>query len=388
MASDYPEPPALLSEQARPGAPDPRTGFSLGLSHSHAEGTSTEPEEHVDPEIEIKRPRACEPCRQLKVRCDPDPTHPDGACKRCAKARRQCIVTAPSRKRQKKTDSRVTELERKIDALTATLQASHHPQLGGESGADASAQPEQSSRRWLREDAHLAGNKRHHDGFLVSQYSRPDSPSAEQIHKPNHASKHWRGPFAGETTPGSKADGRNDFTDVIDRGLIDINTAQLCFNRYVTLMAEEMPFVVFPPGTAMGQVRRDKPALFLAILGVSVGAFKKELQLTLINDCYRLIAENVVVKGNKSLDLVQALLVVSIWYIPPDNLEELKFYQMIHMAIALAMDLGLNRRSNGDLKPLTRLREIISKAATGPNIDLNGPEARRTWVGCYFLGIQ
>jgi hypothetical protein len=35
----------------------------------------------------------------------------------------QSITTPPTRKRQKKADSRVAELERKIDALTATLHA-------------------------------------------------------------------------------------------------------------------------------------------------------------------------------------------------------------------------------------------------------------------------
>lgn len=70
-----------------------------------------------------KRSRACEACRGLKVRCDQDPNDPSVPCKRCAKAKRQCIITAPSRKRQKKTDSRVAELEKKIDALTASLHA-------------------------------------------------------------------------------------------------------------------------------------------------------------------------------------------------------------------------------------------------------------------------
>ena len=72
---------------------------------------------------DLKRPRACEACRQLKVKCELDDSVPNATCKRCAKAGRQCIVTAPSRKRQKKTDSRVAELEKKIDALTASLVA-------------------------------------------------------------------------------------------------------------------------------------------------------------------------------------------------------------------------------------------------------------------------
>ncbi|KAJ5935801.1 Transcription factor [Penicillium verhagenii] len=380
--ADYPEPPSQLSESY-----EART-FGLGL---HNPETPSDTDDQ--PVGEIKRPRACEPCRQLKVRCDPESSNPDGACKRCAKARRQYIVTEPTRKRQKKTDSRVTELERKIDALTATIQASHHTQLtmGTIPGTVAGVQQTQpqSSRdqpsNWLRGDQNMAGNKRHHDGFLVAQYPRPNSPSAEQITK--QPAKHWRGPFEGETKPGPKADVGNDFVDVIDRGMIDIATAQASFNHYVSDMGNDMPFVVMAPGTTMGQVRREKPTLFLAILGVSVGIVKKDLQMPLINESYRLIAEKVVVKGHKSLELVQALLVVSIWYMTPDNLEELKFYQLIHMAIVVGMEVGLNRRSNGDMK-IVRIREIVIKRKTPANAELDTPEARRAWVGCYFLGIQ
>src|ERR1700754_1189188 len=37
---------------------------------------------------DLKRPRACEACRQLKVKCEPDDNSPTGSCKRCAKAGR------------------------------------------------------------------------------------------------------------------------------------------------------------------------------------------------------------------------------------------------------------------------------------------------------------
>jgi hypothetical protein len=242
-----------------------------------------------------------------------------------------------------------------------------------------------ASRRWLGRDSNLAGNKRRHDELLASQYSRPDSPSAEQISRPS-ASK-WRGPFAGETAP-PKVEAPNDFADVIDRGLVDIETANAAFDRYVNEMAVEMPMVVFPPGTTMGDVRRGKPTLFLTILAAAIGKFNKEAQLTLLTESYKMIADRVVVKGEKSLELIQALLVSTIWYLPPDNLEELKFYQLIHMAVVLAMDIGLNRRIQGDLKPFARLRELLIKKPQGGNLDVSGPEARRTWVGCYFLSVQ
>jgi len=363
-------------------SPGDQTGLSM---KSYPAATSTEHEDH---QVDLKRPRACEPCRQLKVRCDPDPVNPGGSCKRCAKSRRTCVVTAPTRKRQKKTDSRVTELERKIDALTATLQASHSNTFGMAPPAQQqSLQPsnheaQPATRQW---DSSRAGNKRNHDELLASQYSRPRSPSAEQIHKPS-ASK-WCGPFAGETAP-PKVDAANEFADVIDRGLVDIETAHAAFDRYVNKMAPEMPMVVFPPDTTMGDVRRGKPTLFLAIVATAIGKFKKETQPALLTEAYKAIGDRVVVKGEKSLEVVQALLVCTIWYMPPDNLEELKFYQLVHMAVILAMELGLNRRGGDRLRPFARLREILIKRPQGANIDLAGPEARRTWLGCYYMSVQ
>jgi hypothetical protein len=238
----------------------------------------------------------------------------------------------------------------------------------------------------------VAGSKRQHtgevkdsSGLLAPRYSRPGSPSAEQI--PTQSSKHWRKPVSGDSAA-PKHDAGNEFADMIDRGLVDYKTANAAFERYIHQMAPEIPFVVFPPGTTMGEVRRNKPYLFLAIIGAAIGVFNPDVQPILTNEAYRLIAEQVVVKGQKSLELVQTLMVCSIWYLPPDNFEELKFYSLIHMAVIMAMDLGLNRRISENRRTINMIRELISKKQTGPTFDPEGPEARRTWVGCYYLSVQ
>src|SRR5271156_2780528 len=106
------------------GMPTPTSYPPSGAATSHEQGLDDSPGANnpSDPN-DLKRSRACEACRQLKVRCEPDDNNPPGSCKRCAKAGRQCVITAPTRKRQKKTDNRVAELEKKIDALTASLAA-------------------------------------------------------------------------------------------------------------------------------------------------------------------------------------------------------------------------------------------------------------------------
>lgn len=385
----YPDPPAHLSLDSGPSQED-----------IQAEQTADSGDPH-DALADLKRPRACEPCRQLKVRCDPDPNHPDGSCKRCAKARRTCVVTAPTRKRQKKTDSRVTELERKIDALTASLQMSHSSGLLPQGQPSQQPPPQQvqqyqnelqSSHHW---DPSPAGNKRQHDGelkevsrgsgYLATQYSSPDNSSAEKNYE-RSPSRHWRGPFSGDTIP-PKTEASNEYFDCIDRGMVTFQLAEAAFDIYIKRMAPQYPMVVFPTHTTMSDIRRSKPALFLSITAVAIGTLSPDLQVPLFTEFYRMIAERVVVKGEKALELCQGLLVCCIWYMPPENFEELKFYQLTHMAATLAMDLGLNRRSLTSKRGFNFLRELMGKKAN-PSFDPDGPEARRTWVGCYFLTIQ
>ncbi|KAG0152954.1 hypothetical protein PDIDSM_1913 [Penicillium digitatum] len=405
---EYPEPPSHSPTHTYQGQSIDSDGHSHGLGHGDIRPPfEMGPDNNQYPELhnvpgEAKRSGACEPCRQLKVRCDPDPAHPEGSCKRCAKARRTCVVTAPTRKRQKKTDSRVAELERKIDALTATLQASNSTSALFSGGARQQlSQPGQrdeqlADRGWIGGESKIAGSKRQHtgevkdssSGLLAPRYSRPGSPSAEQI--PSHPSKHWRRPVSGDSAPPPlpRPEAGDEFSDMIDRGIIDYNTASAAFERYINQMAPEMPFVVFPPGTTMGEVRRNKPYLFLAIIAVAVGPFNPDAQPILVNETYRLIAEHVVVKGHKSLELVQTIVVCSIWYLPPDNFDEIKFYSLTHMAAVMAMELGLNRPTSGSRRGFNMIRELIMKKPTGPAFDPDGPEARRTWVACYYLPVQ
>ncbi|KAL8801798.1 MAG: hypothetical protein Q9182_004205 [Xanthomendoza sp. 2 TL-2023] len=67
--------------------------------------------------------RACESCRTRKIRCIPQDKSKDGKCQRCAKSARDCIFTSPEkRKRRKRTDARVADLENMVQMLAARLE--------------------------------------------------------------------------------------------------------------------------------------------------------------------------------------------------------------------------------------------------------------------------
>jgi hypothetical protein len=395
----------------------PQTPQSAGNGTDNDAGDGTHDGGPNDP----KRSRACEACRGLKVKCEPDPNNQDGPCKRCAKANRNCVVTQPSRKRQKKTDSRVAELEKKIDALTASLaaqksvststaqngggvepdisaiavQAQHNPYQqvtnGGYGSAFARAPegrveewgsyigkpPEFESRKSSAPPMVVAGQKRK----LTETFSTASDSSMSGVTRKSVDGSNVQQPSGFLIEPGSKPAPTHEYSDVIDRGLVTPDMAAKMFDCYVEKMAPHMPAVVFNAGTSSAEVRKTKPTLFLAILAASSGSNFPDIQKTLTKEVMSIYAERIICNGEKTLELIQALQISSLWYYPPEHFEELKFYQLIHIAAVMAIDIGLGKRSKSKGPGLWRDYQWRRT----PYPDPASIEARRAWLGCYFL---
>jgi hypothetical protein len=401
------------------------TPRSVNLTdHDGGDGT------HDDGPNDPKRPRACEACRGLKVRCEPDPNNLDGPCKRCAKANRNCVVTVPSRKRQKKTDSRVAELEKKIDALTASLQASKSASgsaaHGSENGLDHEAlnaqtrpnpyqqvtnggyvspfvgrpdgrinsnewtgfpkAPEFHSRKASAPPMVVAGQKRKH--FESRNYSTTsESPSSiggiARKSVDSSSTQHHYG--LGESIAElQKPPQTHEYADVVDKGEITVEMATQCFNCYVEKMAPHMPAVVFPPGTTAAEVRKTKPTLFLAIISAASGSQDPKSQRKLTKEVMSIFAERIICNGEKTLELIQALHVSTLWYWPPEHFEELKFYQLIHIAAVMAIDIGMGKKSKTKKTRIAELWRDHPWRRT-PYPDPETTEARRAWLASYFM---
>ena len=368
-----------------------------------------------DRKDETKRPRACEACRGLKVRCVPDPVK--GTCKRCAKAGRQCVITAPSRKRQRKNDNRITELEQKIEALQASLQATRNRASDGETSEEEyMEQTPESSHPYVRnsqapsvQDATpwLQGSRSGVPGSPASPglirkrkqsvyHEEQDTvPASTQNGHAPQTSAHGFPAFGtnGSThssPPGARlyqapsrdtAHHGNEYADVVDRKILDAETAAKIFRHYTTNMAPHMPVVVFPATTTPGEIRQTKPILFLAILSVAAGHDYPELQKILVREVTRRYADCLIVKNDKSLELIQALQVSTIWHSPEDY-KDAKTYQLIFLASVMAIALGLGQR-----RRLTSAMPIGWKETQQVRLaaDASVAERRRAWVGLYVL---
>ncbi len=435
FAASAPRPDGLNgSQQQSPQPyyyPSPQTNLtpqqSSGPSAQHSNQTSPEgvyvpqaPESAGSPENgdgaeDAKRPRACEACRSLKVRCDQDPAHPEIPCKRCAKAGRQCIITQPSRKRQKKADSRVAELEKKLDALTAALHQQQQtvvPQYDAQQGAGAPQVDVMQSRnsvgslsgQYLPPSMGQSGTrsgstdmsgppakrKRIDGDGMDSLYQQPvyqgeakrsswvyEEPKA-QPYGAMHSDLRRYLPYS---TP-------EEFVKHIN-SIITPDQAAQTFTRYCTKLAPNLPAVVFPSGTTAEQVFREKPILYVCILSAaSHGHLHPDVAKKLTLEAVGAIADCVVRSGAKSLELIQAMQVTALWYKPPEKAEQTNFYQIIHMAAVMALDIGLGKRFN-PAKAKRGFGGPNAKFAPGPGKmipqDSDTLEARRAWLGCYFM---
>ncbi|KAH6854184.1 hypothetical protein B0I37DRAFT_388295 [Chaetomium sp. MPI-CAGE-AT-0009] len=349
---DDPDHDDNAEDQNQDPSPDPDHDPGVGAAAAAA----------ADP----KKSRACESCRGLKVRCDPDPANPDGPCKRCAKGKRPCVVTQPTRKRQKKTDSRVAELEKKIDALTASLVATRGA-VGAPAGAGAGA---------------VAGGG-------GSGASAAATISAAGISGLGGAGGGATGAGGGGGGGGGAGAGERGSWDREAEGLLTMGLAADLLTRYNVHMCPHLPGVVLPPDMTVAELRVSKPILFLAVMSAAASELPN-LQRVLTKELMEQFADKIIVRGNKSLELVQAITVAVIWYWPPERFEELKFYQLVHVAAVMAIEIGLGRKKaarGGFRKHIAHAwRDHPLRKQSPP--DPTTVEARRAWLTCYFMAAN
>lgn len=294
----------------------------------------------------------------------------------------------------------MAELEKKIDALTATLKAQSAAQQGDY---------EQSSPQHYEANQRLLGatlESRATDHSRRSDSPLPNAPRKKRRLDSDENSRAQSPAPADEETVRREilvndngdvmvtANNYNerkpivfDHSDIEGRldEWIDRETAEKLFDRYISKFATQFPAVVFPRGTTARQIRAQKPILYLAIIAsTSYGySISRESQRHLAQEMRDVFAESMWRNGEKSLELIQALQIATLWYRPPSNFEQHMFYQIVHMAAIMAIDIGMGRR------------QMYQRRGAGPSMTLgrmlpnaDTAEVRRAWLTCYLLCIS
>jgi hypothetical protein len=252
-----------------------------------------------------------------------------------------CIFQAPTAKRRKKrTDVRVSELEKELRSLRNRLE-------GNEVDSSASTPPNASDL----------------ERSVTQSYAESTGPVASPVEMPSAME-----PLVSMTVSASPGEEQSEDVE------IDEATAQLLFTKFIVDLIPHLPFIRFSPNISSRDVQRDRPTLHLASLAAAASSLHPPLGRQLVTKLEKVYANRIIINGEKSLELVQALLITAVWYHPPDRFDNLKFTQYAHMAANMALDLqiGRNKTSRTD-------RELSENSRTG-NV-----EAMRTFGACYVL---
>lgn len=351
---------------------------------------------------------ACVSCRAAKARCLQGDLTLQGKCQRCSKYNKECVFTALNQKRRRKrTDTRVTELENEVKQLTTLLNKrnvlptqDNHDLVYPESPFSHEAEHHKSLRNGIsaRESHQSDRDLQEHETSPPSSNRGSHSNTNTNLSQLLSANSTFAA-AASSTTPSSTNGSSNipqlgfsvQTLDVVDTGLISLHTATSLFDRYNHEMVQHYPAVIFAAGTTANEVRRSKPVLFLAVIAAAAGTADPELNRILNEEILKVYADQVIVHGRKSLELVQAITLTIVWYYACDSPN---FFQYVQMAATLVLELGIDKPgrpiwSQFDLSEAVQSHGLDSQAlnhhrlAESSTASIGDVETRRTLLACY-----
>ncbi|KNG45531.1 DNA binding protein [Stemphylium lycopersici] len=264
-----------------------------------------------------KRYRACEECHRLKIKCDVSTSPTPGICERCYRHNFECVPAAPRLQRD-----RISELEAQIQELRNALQE--------QSNQSSSTTPSRSP------------------GSLSTPLSR---------------------------SPGSLLNSHHDAVlSFLDARIPPFKQQQL-LHQYALQAGTAWPVVRLSMN--LDHLRANSPILLLAVLVYTITQEAQGVELEvhdeLVRETMHILGEEVIGRGQRSLELVQALLIAAYWNKSTRNGSQGSCYQIVQIASDMAIDLGI---AGVSLQP-------SPVAYFCRHQDTGSLEARRTWLGCY-----
>ncbi|EXL91986.1 hypothetical protein NOF04DRAFT_16331 [Fusarium oxysporum II5] len=292
--------------------------------------------------VETRLNRTCEGCRKRKIRCISDLSNSQPLlekCNRCRKLDIECVFNAPAtRKRRRRNETRIHELEQKLEEVQWAVATGRQRDLCIPPTSEASITPASTQ-----------------DSF----------PSLGRISttSPSHSTSY-------ETTSESPVKG-----DPVSRGIIEESLAEELYTKFFTDLLPHYPLIQPDAPLSWRALQQDRPALFQAMLATSSSSFRPDLWTPLFRDAERYVMEEAMIYGRKSIDLIQAALVLVTWSHPPDKFQHLNFGQFINIAATMVIDL----RSSND--------ERYQIPSSNPEVlhTKEYLETVRAFSACYFL---
>ncbi|KAK7225357.1 hypothetical protein V2G26_013360 [Clonostachys chloroleuca] len=259
---------------------------------------------------------ACSRCRSLKLRCLFDTFAGHGKCRRCYDKGSDCVFEAIApRQRRKRTDTRVAALEKQIAGLKAAID--QHPVSDG---AEDCTETQDGAERGVNRPNNTVSqtnDRQASDGSLSSHLH-------DRIRRNQHP--HSRE----ETIPG-----------LIEADVLPLHVGITFFDEFKNNVLPSYPILELTGSHTFTSLRSSQPLLLLGIVTAASRGSDQQLFAELHARLRSLLADAVLVRGQCSLEIVRAILLMEVWYHPPQDLRHLNFYMWIQVAGILVRQLGL-----------------------------------------------
>ncbi|KAM0428279.1 hypothetical protein ACHAPT_007180 [Fusarium lateritium] len=252
----------------------------------------------------IAKRRACVSCTSAKLKCTP---HANGRCERCARLGKHCeYLNMPERRRKQKVTGRVEALESKIDGLMA--QISH---LTGQNG------PETSTASTSTISSCEGAGDCSADELVDTQdgipYGQPQPHPQPQL-------------------------------GTVLNEMLGTNEADSLINDFNSIWVPRFPFVVVDPEQSAVDIHTNSPFLCLCILGVTVD-YLHPLRKRIYNEIMDQVTSKIIREAERSLDLLQGLLVYAAWYRHPLHIGKREAVMLVQLCTTLVYDLDLDKKA-------------------------------------------
>ncbi|KAH7115874.1 hypothetical protein B0J11DRAFT_538676 [Dendryphion nanum] len=327
--------------------------------------------------------QACQRCRSLKTRCLPSAQV--GTCQRCLSSKNDCNwAEVPRRVKRPRGPSRISQVERKIDGLVASLNSVSTGQPSPAPTPATNDIPERQSPQsifrgksvapgsWLPIPASFAQTPTDTDG--------DQEPSGQFMEKLRMIHS-----FGDDTDLGRPPNNpfqsslRNEalIEDQILNELLVTGEADKLLGEYRS-MSEFCPFVPIAVNITARELSVTKPMLFFAVMTVASG--KDHTRQMTLDKSYRVeLANRTIIQPRRTLSLIQSTVVYLSWYHFVFSHKTQQIFSLLQLAIGMAMDIGLHQKVKRF--PV----ELPGKPTPPPPSAEEQRERQRTFLGLYYI---
>ncbi|KIX02452.1 uncharacterized protein Z518_08393 [Rhinocladiella mackenziei CBS 650.93] len=304
----------------------------------------------------LRAHRACRNCVQIKAKCVPLEGSNNTTCQRCHRLKKECTTPVPVPRKRRNKSTRVSQLEQRLDTLTSLLTT--------RGGANEIPDPPNPS---LPTPPVSSTNERR----SLNDFNHGPDPDA------------WVNPCK---APPIKQTLREEADEFFHTPLAPVMEEKL-FSHFRTEMSQYFPFVVVPPDATAVAFKEGKPFLFRCCVTAACHP-DPHVQRQLVEELLRYLGDRMLLNSERSLDLLQGVLVLIAWYQFYNHYNP-QLMNLLHLASALVIDLGLNRPCHsGPWPPVGMVTEVTQLIHGGPVMQgAHTSDERRAVLGvCYFTG--